>query len=71
MAMDNMREHTHDALHVVLCHCWEGYYLSNRVNICEMNINARDSLIFNFSNVNAKIKNKNYSRPAGRNKHHT
>ena len=32
--------------------------LENRVNICEIDINVGDSLTFNFSNINPKIKNK-------------
>ena len=33
--------------------------MGNGVNICEININAGHSLIFNFSNINPKIKNQN------------
>ena len=44
---------------LLLCIFREGYYLENGVNICEININGGDSLIFKFSNIHPKIKNKN------------
>ena len=58
MAMHNIDEHTHNALHVVLCYCQKGSYSGNRVNISDSNINAGNSLIFNFPNINRKIKKK-------------
>ena len=49
MAMHNTHARSHGVFRDLLCHCREGSHLRRWVNFWQVNINAGDSFIFDFS----------------------